>query len=281
MEIRLLTAVFFLSTAGCVGVVELVTAVPWSRTESLPYSQGEFAGVHIGHTPEDVLELLGQPQLKVQDDSFWVYGRTSAVWTNNFGGYWHEYRAILIEFGEGKVKYKDILHGDCGNAYPDCSYQEMTCWDNRICLAPIWDSRSDSAEPKILSRRYSAVISRREDDTKAKGFSPTAGHCAIYVYAEPRDFNLIKTQPPTLLSVGPIRDEPVPHHGYVYSRSLPQQLELKAGGNSASIDCQAGALYFYELDQRWLADEDDIHIKSVSTEEGKKAVKKRLRLVTW
>ena len=84
-----------------------------------------------------------------------------------------------------------------------------------------------------------------------------------------------------MLSVGSIRDEPVSDHGYLYFQSLPQQLELKAGGNSASIDCQAGALYFYGLDQRWLADEDDIHIKSVSTDEGKKAVKKRLRLVTW
>ena len=252
----------------------------WPTNEPLPYSQGELAGLHIGHTPEDVLELLGKPHLKVQDDSLWIYGRTSAVWTNHMGTYWHDYRAMLIEFGEGKVKYKDILHGDCSYLYPDCRYQDMTCWNNHMCLAPIWDSRSDAEdEPKILSRRYSAVISHRDDDTQAKGFSPTAGHCAIYVYAEQSDFNSI-TKPP-VLSVGSMRDEPVPDHGYLYFQSLPQHLELKAGVNSANIDCQAGALYFYKLDKPWLADEDDIHIKSVSTDEGKKAVRKRLRLVTW
>lgn len=280
MVIRLLTATFCLLMVGCM--------VPWSRNEPLPYSQGEYGGVHIGQTPEDVLELLGQPHLKVQDDSLWVYGRTSAVWTDHLATYWHEYRAILIEFGEGKVKYKNILHGDCGYSYRDCSYHDMTCWSNRICLAPIWDARSDGEdEPKILSRRYSAVISRRDDDTQAKGFSPTAGHCAIYVYAEQSDFNSITASnfnpipKPPVLSVGSIRDEPVSDHGYLYFQSLPQHLELKAGVNSENIECQAGALYFYELDKRWLADEDDIHIKSVSTDDGKKAVRKRLLLVTW
>jgi hypothetical protein len=258
--------------------------VPLSKKDPLPYSKGEFAEVHIGHTPENLLELLGQPNLKVQDDSLWIYGRTSAVWTDNISTYWHEYRAILVEFGEGKVKHKDILHGDCGYFYSDCSYHDMTCWGNRICLAPIWDARSDAEdEPKILSRRYSAVISRRDDDTQAKRFSPKAGHCAIYVYAEQSDFNSLKISipKPPVISVGSIRDEPVSDHGYLYFQSVPQLIELKAGGNSANIECQAGAIYFYELDRRWLADEDDIRIKSVSTDEGKKAVRKRLLLVTW
>ena len=219
LVIRLLTVTFCLLMAGCL----LYVPVPMPTDEPLPYSQGEFGRVHIGLTPEDVRELLGKPGLKVQDDSLWIYGRTSAVWTDHLGTYWHEYRAILIEFGEGKVKYKDILDGDCGYLYDDCSNQDMTCWSNLICLVPIWDSRSGARdEPKILSRRYSTVISRRDDDTTTKGFSPTAGHCAIYVYAEHSDFNYL-TKPP-VISMGSMRDEPVSDHGYLYFQSQPQQL---------------------------------------------------------
>ena len=68
MVVRLLTAAFFLLMVGCV----TPDMLQWPTNEPLPYSQGEFAGVHIGHTPEDVLKLLGQPHLKVQDDSLWI-----------------------------------------------------------------------------------------------------------------------------------------------------------------------------------------------------------------
>lgn len=93
MAFRLLAAVCCLFIAACV-------QIPFPTDNPLPYSEGEFRDVDIYSTPDDVVELLGQPQIKLQRDSLWIYGRTSAVWTDGVGGYGHDYRAILIEFKE-------------------------------------------------------------------------------------------------------------------------------------------------------------------------------------
>jgi hypothetical protein len=246
-------------------------AIPFPTNNPLPYTGGEFTRVYVGSTSDDVVELLGQPQIKLQGGSLWVYGRTRAASTDGLGGYTHDYRAILIEFSEGAVASKDIVHGE---------YLTMpACWSeaHSLCLWPQWDSRSGANdEPKILSRRYSAVTSLREDDEQAKRFEPDDGQCAVYVYS---DGNLFSILP--VLSIGTARDEPVPMGGYLNFQSPPQRLQLMAGENTADVDCQAGSLHFYKLGKYLATDGDNIHIKSVNPDEGRKAISWRHLLLTW
>jgi hypothetical protein len=240
----------------------------------LPYSEAEFTSISIDSTPDDVIELLGQPQLKLQGDSIWVYGRTRAVLTDGVGGYEHDYRAILIEFSDGFVVSKDVLHEKM--SYSSQQIGEEICWSKSIglCLQPVWDSRSDAKdEPKILSRKYSAVISRRDDDVQAKRFISDGVHCAVYVYG-------FSSMPPSV-TLDTIRDEPIPYNGYVYFQSLPRPLQLKAGHNIANIDCQAGSLHFYRISHDLFTAADDLRIKSVDPEEAKEVIRKQNLVVTW
>ena len=57
--------------------------------------------------------------------------------------------------------------------------------------------------------------------------------------------------------------------------------QLKAGKNVVDFECDAGSLYFYKLGHYPLTSDDDILIKEVGLDEGKKAIRKRYRLLTW
>lgn len=266
---RLLAAICCLVVAAC------VTTQSFPTNNPLPYHDWEFPRVKIdSSTREDVVGILGQPQLKLESGSLWIYGRTRATSTDGFGSYAHDYSAILIDFREGVVASKDIVQRK--------NLSWGACWskDYSLCLEPEWDSRSDANdEPKTLSRRYSAVTSLREDDAQAKRFKSEDGQCVVYVYSGRNFFGAFT---PPVVSIGTARDEPVPTGGYLKFQSPPQRLLLTAGRNTTDIDCRAGTLHFYKLDKYLATDEDNIHIKSVKPGEGRKAIKnKRRLLLTW
>lgn len=266
MRSRLLAVICCLVAVAC--------APRFLTNNPLPYHDWEFPRVKIGSsTREDVVGILGQPQLKLEGGSLWIYGRTRAAFTDGFGFYEHDYRAILIEFSEGVIEAKDMVQGK-GLSVVGCSRKFG------LCLKPGWDSRSDgNGEPRTLSRRYSAVTSLREDDEQAKRFKLDDARCAVYVYS---GRNFFRDDTPPALTIGTARDEPVPPGGYLNFQYPPQRLHLIAGRNTANIDCQAGSLHFYKLDKYLATDEDNIHIKSVSPDEGRKAIKnKRRLLITW
>jgi hypothetical protein len=244
----------------------------WFSTDNpFPYSWEKFARDPIRGTADDVIETLGQPHLKLQGGRLWIYGRTRAARTNGLGSYQHDYRAVLIEFSEGVVASIYLVHGE--------NLSLASCWSNGLCLEPEWDFRSSSRdEPSILSRRYSAVTSTREDDAEAKHYKPEDGQCAIYVYS---GRNFFRDSTPPTLSIDAAKDEPVPAGGYLNIQSRPKLLQLIAGRNTVNVDCQVGSVYFYKLDKYLATDEDNIQVKSVSIDEGRKAINKRHLLLTW
>jgi hypothetical protein len=258
--------------AACCCIFTAACAPIWFPTNNpFSYSWEEFARAPIQGNSDDVIEVLGQPHIKLQGGRLWIYGLTRAAKTDGLGSYQHDYRAVLIEFSEGVVVSRDLVHGEQ-------LYQE-SCWNCGICLEPVWDSRSSArGEPKALSRRYSAVSSLGKDDARAKRFIPDNGQCAVYVYSG-RSF--FRDSMPPVLTIGNARDEPVPIGGYLYFQSPPRRLQLIAGKHTEDIDCKAGSLSFYKLDKYMATDEDNILINSVGPIDGRKAINKRQMLLTW
>ena len=264
MIFRLLVAYCCIFTAACAPI--------WFPTDNpFSYSWEEFARAPIKGTSDDVIKVLGSPHIKLQGGHLWIYGLTRAAKTDGLGSYQHDYRAVLIEFSEDVVVSRDLVHGE--------HLSQESCWNCGICLEPVWDSRSSARdEPKALSRRYSAVSSLREDDARAKRFIPDNGQCAVYVYSG-RSF--FRDSIPPVLSIGNVRDEPVPMGGYLYFQSPPRRLQIMAGRHTEDIDCKAGSLNFFKLDKYMATDEENIRVNSVDPGEGRKAINKRRLLLTW
>lgn len=254
-------------------LITACTGPTFPTNEPLPYSQGEFSGVILTNKHDDVAAHLGRPQLRLEGDQLWVYGR-SRIKSSGFGRYNHDYRAMLVEFKNGEVVAKKVFH--------EKYLFRSGCWgsDNALCLHPAWDTTSgEYDEPQILSRRYSSVTSARQDDEKAKTFTPHDGHCAIYVYTNTSFFE-DKQTPPTL-TLGTILDEPIPSAGYIYIESVPSLLHLRSGSSTMDIECEAQALHFYQLDHTLFNAQNTTRIKPVDSETGKKAVLQRRLLLNW
>jgi len=263
---RLLAIAYCLSTVACQPI--------WFSTDNpFSYTYEDLAGFKIDSTSDQVAEVLGRPHMQLQNGRIWVYGRTRAARTDRLGSYQHDYRAILIEFIEDKVAFKEMVHG----AYDS---RGEVCWSNDLCLKPMWSSKSGAKDqPENLSRKYSAVTSRGADDRQAKLFRPDDGQCAVYVYSGQGFFT--DPVPPPVFTIGDIQDEPVPVGGYIFFQSPPKRLQLAAGRHQEEINCIAGSLNFYQLKKYMATEEDDIRITSVSSIDGKKAINKRQRLLTW
>jgi hypothetical protein len=252
--------------SGCVGAI-------FPTDNPLPYADADLARIEIGSsTRDDVIRILGQPQLMLRGGNLWIYGRSRAKLSDGLGSYEHDYQAIFVMFTNSEVAAKDLLHADL-------MYLTSSCWseESGLCLHSYWEATDGSSKPMLLSRRFSAVTSRGDDDANAKRFTPDEGNCAVYVYSG-RSF--FRGGIP-VVTIGESKDEPVPPAGYLFFQSSPGQLTLVAGKNRAVVDCQANVSYFYKLETLLFEDADDIRIESVTAKEGIESVNERHILVTW
>ena len=67
--------------------------------------------------------------------------------------------------------------------------------------------------PKKLDRRFSAISSKGSDDREAKVFSPDKDMCSVYIYKE---FDFFQLPYPPTVTLGRLKDEPVPGSGYLH-----------------------------------------------------------------
>ena len=261
-----LTLVSTLLLSACVGPV-------FPTDNPLPYSDGKYAFVKVGYSKQDeVARILGKPELELRGGTLWIYGRTRAKLTDGLGGYSHDYQAIFIEYDDGVVVAKDIIHSDQ-------KYQRPSCWRDKygLCLHPSWDYTGSNSEPRALNRRETAVTSSRDDDAYAKRFAPAKGRCSVYVVPGTSFFR----RGVPVVSLDELRDEPIPDRGYLFVESLPSDLILQAGNNKADIDCRPDSMNFYRVETLILEDPDDIGIDQLPIEVGKKSVREREIVVTW
>lgn len=264
--LSVLTLVSLIPLSACFGPI-------FPTDNPLPYTDSKYARVEVGSSTQDeVAKIFGKPGLELRDGTLWIYGRTRAKLTDGLGAYRHDYQAIFIEYVDGVVVAKDILHSDQ-------NYQQFSCWSDAygLCLHPNWEYKSGNSEPGSLSRKMAAVTSSGDDDVYAKKFVPAEGRCSVYVVSGTSFFR--KGIP--VVSLLELSDEPIPGRGYLFVESLPGNLLLQAGKNEADIDCQADSIYFYKVETLIFEDADDIGIDQLSIDEGKESVRERDIVVTW
>lgn len=266
---RLLSALALVSSlllSACVGPV-------FPTDNPLPYPDSKYALIEVGSSKQDeVAGVLGKPDLELRGGELWIYARSRAKLSDGLGGYSHDYQAIFVEYEDGIVVAKDILHSDKPYMVPSCWSDEYA-----LCLHPFWEDANSSSEPRTLSRKQAAVTSSGDDDLYAKKFEPTEGRCSVYVVPGTGFFR----RGIPVVSLQEVSDEPIPTRGYLFLESLPGNLQLQAGKNKVDIDCQPDHIHFYKVENLIFEDPGDIDINLVSFREGKESVLEREIIVTW
>jgi len=220
-------------------------------------------------TRDSVINLIGQPHLKLQNDQLWIYGQSRITWERVPPPHQHEFFALLIKFTNETVSHYEFIN----NRYPG-----FLCWSNDMCLESHWEPIDSEHGPKKLNRKFSAVVSRGSDDKEAKLFRPDHVNCSIYIYKE---FDFFQLPYPPTVTVGALNDEPVSGDGYLYVAVVPGGHVLQAAVESVEFSCNPGDLIFYAVSNRGFVTEPETEIKRISAKQGKKAVLNKRRLVTW
>ncbi len=218
------------------------------------------------------MAALGKPQLELRGGELWIYGRSRAKLSDGLGSYRHDYQAIFVEYADGIVVAKDILHSDQPHTFPSCWSDEYN-----LCLHPYWENTGSSAEPRRLSRKQAAVTSSGEDDRYAKTFELAEGRCLVYVVPGSSFFR----HGIPVVSLQHMSDEPIPTRGYLFLESSPGNLRLQAGKNKIDISCQPDHIHFYKVETLIFDDPEDIDIDLMSFREGRESVLERQIIVTW
>ena len=114
---RLLSALALVSSlllSACVGPV-------FPTDNPLPYPDSKYALIEVGSSKQDeVAGVLGKPDLELRGGELWIYARSRAKLSDGLGGYSHDYQAIFVEYEDGIVVAKDILHSDQPYMVPSC-----------------------------------------------------------------------------------------------------------------------------------------------------------------
>jgi hypothetical protein len=221
----------------------------------------------VGSTnSKQVVSLIGQPQMRLDQQTIWVYGRCRITGKDPDGHILCSDYLSIIEFANDVVMYKEKLKSFGG---------DPSCWSNQICIDPKWISEGSKGGPRKIDKRLSAVFSLREDDKQAKLFDRKKGVCSIYVY---KAFKLILPQIVPLVSFREIKDEPVSRYGYLNFHTPPGQHKIIIDKQPHEFECTGNDLVFISISK---AIGGGAQIELIAEKEGRKAVEGKNLLITW
>lgn len=240
----------------------------WPTLNPDPYHDDILRNIKIGASDRNELaSFLGQPEVKLNNDQFWIYGQSTIIIHDTLGSHLHVYQSLLVEFENDVVKSFDVI------------VERYGCWKNGLCLVSGWPLPTPWGGPVFLGPERAAIVSHRDDDHSAKKFETVQKKCSIYLYKKENLF-FGKDHPPTI-TMGPARDEPLHYKGYLFARVPSGKQRVESGNDIAEFECQSGSLLFFEIEQDMGWDNTDVEINRVKVDEGKEAIQKRNLLITW
>jgi hypothetical protein len=249
--------VMFLSLGGC--------AWPVDRPE--PYDSSKFANIQIGESSRNqVVSIFGQPDVILNGGEFWIYGKTRMIIYDMAGPGIHDFQSLLVGFDNDVVNSYEVLEDIHG------------CWSTGLCLVLGWDNHPSKDKPASLDRERTAIVSQRDDDRRAKMFEIQEDQCAVYFFAA---YNFFVGLGYTTITIGSVKDEPLPHKGYLRLRVPLGSHKVLADDHVFNFDCESSDLMFFEIDHYMGLGEAKLKMNRVNEEAGKAAIMKRNLLLTW
>lgn len=240
-------------------------ALPLPADTPEPYHDQKLQKILVGKsTSEWVISIFGQPDAQLDVGKVWLYGETRMV---TIDGLNHDYQSLLVVLENNVVEYYEVLESKYG------------CWSNGLCLVSGWVDLPIDKNPVKLDREKTAVISLREDDTKAKNFAPNDEQCGVYIYKEEKAF-IGKDFAPAV-SMGPVRDEPLHYKGYMFQMIAAGDYSLVAHDQTIDFTCEGGSLMYFEVKHSVGWNDAEISIHRSEKQEGRAAIMQRHLLITW
>jgi hypothetical protein len=215
---------------------------------------------------EEILELLGEPDIARDQDKVWLYGdpRSTALIFAMYGiSEIIDYQYLLLEFEKDQLKNVEVIE------------QHLGCSSTGTCIT--WDVYEKNSDKTALAKE-TIVSTKGRKDIEAKRYPTHPGRCSFYMYTPNSGLYALLTG----VDIGFLKDVRLDRKTYMNVHLDPGEYRVTARSYAydykrdepidMSVSCEAGEIIFLKINySQWNI--FNVHITGIEIENSKEAKK--------